>query len=61
MDYSCPTVCAGIDAMNVTVATQIIQVIADRHVMYVTKIMKATLVIEVIQALWLSSSERSRS
>ena len=45
--------------MNVTMATQIIeaiQVIADRHIMYVTKIMKATLVINVTQALWLSSS-----
>ena len=49
--------------MKATMATQIIeaiQVIADRQVTYVTKIMKATPVIEATQPLWLSSSQRSR-
>ena len=54
MDDSCPTGYSGIDAMKVTMATHTIeamQVIADWQVMYVTKIMKATLVIEATQPL----------
>ena len=58
MDYSCPTGYSGI-VMKITMATQFIeamQVIACRQLMYVTKIMKANLVIEATQPLWLSSS-----
>ena len=50
MDISCPTGYSGIDAMKVTMATQIMEamrVIADMQSMYVTKIIKANLVIEV--------------